>query len=122
MLTAGIGQVNERPSRVTGRAAISGTVSTFSGRNSFPQGLAGITVDLLDSSGNILASTVRNSAGHYQFNQQSGISATGAYTVRLVGLSASETSIIPQSVQISRGGIDASGVNFLVQPARKICG
>jgi peroxidase len=100
------------------RASISGTVSTFSGANSFPQGLAGITVQLLDSNNNIIATTVTNFAGRYQFTQQVGVS-TGTYTVRLVLASNVQASITSRTVQISRGDVHMSGVNFLGQQARK---
>ncbi len=99
-------------------ASISGTVSLSSGTNSFPQGLAGISVQLLDSGGNVLATTVTNFAGRYQFTQQNGVS-TGTYTVRLVLPSNLQASTTSRTVQISRGDVDLSGLNFLVQQTRK---
>jgi hypothetical protein len=66
------------------QASISGAVRDGSG-----QGVAGITVQLLDTNGDVLATIVTDSQGRYTFNQQSGpasnpdvgsgISATGNY-------------------------------------------
>jgi hypothetical protein len=101
------------------RAAISGNVQSSSGFHSFSVGVPGVTVQLQDSDGNILATTVTNSAGHYQFNQQSGLSGTGTYTVRLVLPAGTEASITSRSVQISRGDTNLSGVDFNVLLGRK---
>src|SRR5262249_6282842 len=100
------------------RASISGTVSISSGTNSLPQGLAGITVQLLDSNNNILATTVTNFAGRYQFTQLNGVS-TVTYTVHVVLPSNMRASSTSRFVQISRGDVDLSGVDFLVQQTRK---
>src|SRR5260370_38905867 len=47
-------------------------------------GLAGFTVNLIDDSGNVVATTTTNSLGHYAFTDQTGIPGTGNYTVSIV--------------------------------------
>jgi hypothetical protein len=115
-------------------ASIRGVVSSASARgeqgipvfareergSSLPQGLAGITVELEDSAGNVLATTVTDGQGRYSFNQLTGIGGTGDYNVRLVTPSGlTQTSVNPSSILISRGGVDVSGVNFVLAPARR---
>ena len=89
------------------------------------QGLAGITVQLEDTSGDVLATTVTNSQGQYTFNQlsgpaanpenASGVSGTGYYNVVLVlPASLQQVSPDPSPILISRGGINVNGVNFTV--------
>ena len=113
------------------KASISGMVSLAPGgsdHGSVQQGVAGITVQLEDTSGDVLATTTTNSRGHYTFNQQSGpaanpvnapgVSETGFYRVVLVPpASLHQVSPNPRSILISRGGINASGVNFVVANA-----
>jgi peroxidase len=99
----------------TFKASISGTVTTISGsgRHAVQQGAAGVTVDLEDSSGNVLATTTTNSRGQYSFNQLNGISGTGDYLVRLVVPSGStQTSSNPSTIHVTRGGVNVAGVNF----------
>ena len=110
------------------QASISGTVLLAPGgapHGIGPQGLAGITVKLEDSSGDVLATTVTNRQGQYTFNQLSGpaaslenapgVSATGSYNVVLVLPSGlQQISPAPSSVVISRGGSSVNGVNFVV--------
>jgi hypothetical protein len=99
------------------RASISGTVSVGprGGR-----GLPGVTVQLEDPSGNVLASTVTDSQGNYRFNQQSGVSATGVYSVRLVVPPGfTQTSANPPPDLISSGDTNVSGVNFTLASARQ---
>jgi hypothetical protein len=99
------------------KASISGTVATGSGgRHGFSaQGVAGITVQLQNSDGNVVATTVTDSRGRYVFDQLNGVSGTGDYTVHLVLPSGdTQTSASPAMVRISRGDVSASGVNFSV--------
>jgi hypothetical protein len=111
------------------KASISGTVTSNSNasgpRDARPQGVLGITIELLDSGGAVLATTVTDSQGHYSFNQlsgpaanpdsASGISATGDYNLRLVLPSGlKQTSTDPSTISISRGDTNVSGVNFTV--------
>lgn len=85
-------------------------------RNRPPQGLPGLTVQLQDDGGNVLATTVTDSRGRYSFNQQTGVNATGLYTVSLVLPSGYvQISTNPPSFSISRGDSFVSGVNYLLQ-------
>jgi peroxidase len=104
------------------QASISGTV----GLNLGPLhglGVPGITVELQDTSGDVLATTTTNSRGQYGFNQLSGsaanpvnapgVSGTGAYDIVLVLPSwLEQTNSNPAPVLISRSGINVTGVNF----------
>jgi hypothetical protein len=103
-------------------ASISGTV--FAGHGGGARrgssGLSGVTVQLQDSSGNVLATTLTDARGHYSFDQFSGLSGTGEYNVRLVLSSGdTQTSANPSPILIRRGGLNVSGVNFVVQTARQ---
>jgi hypothetical protein len=110
------------------QASISGTVSMDAvgpSRGAGPRGAAGITVQLQDSSGDVLATTVTNAQGNYSFDQlsgsaanpvnASGVSGTGTYNVVLVLPSTlAQTSPDPQSINITRGGTNVAGVSFTV--------
>jgi hypothetical protein len=105
------------------KASISGTVASESRGNGHQnpappaQGLPGVTVELEDASGDVLATTVTDGKGHYSFDQLHGLSATGDYTVRLVVPSGfTQVSANPPTILISRGDINVSGVNFVVAP------
>jgi hypothetical protein len=98
------------------KASISGSV-TQAGSGGRPgqqaQGAAGVTVELEDGSGNVLATTVTDTRGNYRFNQQNGVSATGIYTVMIMVPSGdTQTSANPAPITISRGDINVTGVNF----------
>jgi hypothetical protein len=83
------------------------------------QGLPGVTVQLEDTSGNVLATATTDRNGRYHFDQLTGLSATGNYTVRLVVPSGfKQTSANPSTLLISRGDINLSRVNFVVAPAQ----
>ena len=84
-----------------------------------------MTVQLQDTKGNVLATTTTNSRGRYTFNQLSGpatnpengygVSQTGFYRVVLVPpASMQQVSTNPHSIRVSRGEINARGVNFVV--------
>ena len=101
------------------KASISGTVlsaSSVSGHaGSCPTGLSGFTVLLEDDSGQVVAQTVTDSQGHYRFDNFNGIGGTGNYNVRLVVPSGdTQVSPDPDTIAISRGGIDVTGVDFVV--------
>jgi hypothetical protein len=122
---------NLQPDVMLFTASISGTVlATPTGNTSTAfslKGLAGVTVQLQDTSGDVLATTVTNRQGQYSFNQlsgpsgnpeiASGVSATGQYQIVLV-LPNGETQITPNPspVSITRGGMNVTGVNFVVDP------
>jgi hypothetical protein len=96
------------------RASISGSVVTpstqFGWSGTMLRGVTGVTVQLLDDSGNVLASTVTDRSGHYSFNQLNGVSATGSYRVRVLGQSTPLT----RSVTIGRGDTNLAGITFEV--------
>jgi peroxidase len=116
-------------------ASISGTVTIAApagkpaakGAAALGAGAAGVEVHLEDTTGDVLATTTTNSLGGYTFTQlsgpasnvenASGVSATGMYTIT-VALPASlqQTSPAVGPIEISRGGISANGVNFIVKP------
>ncbi len=98
-------------------ASISGNVQTAaqSGTHHSIQGVSGVIVQLEDTSGNVLATTVTDGKGHYSFNQLTGIGGTGQYMVRIVAPSGStQISTNPATILISSGGNNVSGVNFTV--------
>jgi peroxidase len=103
------------------RASISGTVFLdFDGdgghRTFFEPGLSGLTVQLKDAGGNVLATTVTDDEGHYSFSDQSGLAGTGKYTVSLVlPAGAHRTTADPGALLISRGGINLTGVDFGIE-------
>ncbi len=76
-------------------------------------GLAGVTVNLNDSTGAVVASTTTDSQGHYSFTDQTGIPGTGKFTVSIV-LPAGFTNVTAASIPIAltRGGMDFDNVNF----------
>jgi hypothetical protein len=100
-------------------ASISGSVvSRGNGAHfdaSWQKGIAGMTVLLQDSDGNVLATTQTDKLGNYTFNQKSGVGGTGSYTVRVVAPSgASQVSINPAPILISRGGVSVKKVDFVL--------
>jgi hypothetical protein len=98
-------------------ASISGTIYSDQGRD-HPTGVRGIVVQLQDDNGNVLATAMTDNTGHYRFDQQSGVSATGYYTVSLVlpeGMA--ETMPAPSAILVSRGDMSVSGINFRVVPS-----
>jgi hypothetical protein len=99
------------------RASISGTVYydlTGNAPREFRQrGLPGVTVQLEDDSGTVLATTVTDRRGHYRFNNFNGIGGTGDYNVRLLVPSGyTQTSADPVTILISRGDVHVRGVDF----------
>ena len=76
-----------------------------------------MTVQLRDSDGDVLATTVTGHSGRYSFNQLTGVSGTGEYTVSLVVPSGfTQISKNPSAILISRGDINVNGVNFVLAP------
>jgi hypothetical protein len=103
---------------ISGKVSSSLLVSVGSSPVASPRGLSGITVQLEDSSGAVLGTTVTDQSGDYQFDQLTGVGGTGEYTVRLVVPSGFvQTSKNPGTILISRGGIDVSGVDFVLDRA-----
>jgi hypothetical protein len=110
------------------RASISGTVSTDGSNANGPtrsgsMGMAGLTLELEDDSGDVLATTTTDSQGHYSFNQLSGpaasleltpgISATGTYRVVLLLPSGRQhTSLSSPLVAIDSGDTNCERSEF----------
>ena len=105
------------------QASIGGTVSMSLGGGGRQLGIPGITVQLEDTSGDILATTTTGRNGQYSFNQlsgpatnvenASGVSGTGTYEIVLSMPSwLEQTGASPGTVTITRGGQNVTGVNF----------
>jgi hypothetical protein len=88
-------------------------------------GMDGITVELEDTSGDVLATTTTNAQGQYSFNQlsgpasnvinNSGVSGTGMYNIVLeLPSGMKQVSTDPASVMVSRSGQDFNNVDFAV--------
>jgi hypothetical protein len=101
------------------RASINGTVFLNGG----PSGVSGITVQLQNTDGDVLATTRTDAYGEYRFDQlsgpsanpevSSGVSATGYYQIALVLPSGwSQLTSDPEPVLISRGNIHVHHVDF----------
>jgi hypothetical protein len=86
------------------KASISGTVfNDLNGNGVQDAGegaLSGRTVDLEDSSGNVLATTRTDSNGHYAFSNLNGIT-TGQFQVTAVGLPNGWTMTTPSTVGLT---------------------
>ncbi len=105
------------------QASIGGSVSMSLGGGGRQLGIPGITVQLEDTSGDILATTTTGRNGQYSFNQlsgpatnvenASGVSGTGTYEIVLSLPSwLEQTGSSPGAVTITRGGQNVTGVNF----------
>jgi peroxidase len=97
------------------KASITGTVidSDDVTRLRTPLGVPGVTVNLNDASGNVVATTTTDNHGGYSFTDQTGIPSTGNFSVSIVVpsgfVATSPTSI---SRQIGRGSLQFNGVSF----------
>lgn len=130
VIEANTGITNLQSDVFTFNASISGTVAlraNGSHNRSLHRAMTGMTVELENAQGDILATTTTNSRGHYSFRQSSGpatnpvispgVSGTGIYHVTLVmPASMKQISPEPRSILISRGGAEARGMNFMVAP------
>src|SRR5580704_12414053 len=108
------------------KASISGTVNlNLFGGNRGGIGLPGLTVQLEDTSGDILAATTTGRGGTYSFNQLStgntnpaitpGVSGTGTYQVVVVLPSfLQQIGQGPGTVSVTRGGQNFTNVNVEV--------
>ncbi|HTQ39030.1 MAG TPA: peroxidase family protein, partial [Pirellulales bacterium] len=79
------------------------------GQNS--QGLAGLTVNLIDSDGDVVATTTTNGRGQYSFN----VTETGFLQVQLVTPSSARQSVLSRTVDVTRGDIFINGLDFQLQ-------
>ncbi len=103
------------------RASVSGSVFS-SGNRGQTAGMAGVTVELENEDGDIVASTFTDRQGNYFFNQLSGpaanvedapgLSATGQYTVLVVPPATGQSASSPAKILITRGDTNFNGVNF----------
>jgi hypothetical protein len=114
---------NLQPDAFIFRASIAGIVNRTPpppGGPKPPPGVGNITVDLEDTSGNILAQTVTGPDGHYQFTNQTGIDGTGVYTVVLsLPAGAKLASTGPGNIVISRSDLNISADFTITLPAPK---
>src|SRR5205807_2634101 len=92
------------------RASISGAVTTGGGGRTGPVGVPGLTVQLQDTSGNVLATAVTDAQGRYRFNQlgavpnTSAVGGAGDYVVRLVlPTGVTQLSASPATISVTRG-------------------
>jgi hypothetical protein len=80
------------------------------------EGLKGITVELLDDEGEVIASTVTDRRGRYWFDE---FRETGDYQVRVVAPDRYRmTTRSTEDVLISRGDVTVSGVDFGMRVSR----
>jgi hypothetical protein len=99
------------------KASISGTVFASSNggvhRAAVRRGLAGVTVLLEDTSGNVLDTTVTDARGRYSFDNFNGVDGTGDYEVRITApADFTQTSANPTRILIGRGDVNVQGVDF----------
>jgi hypothetical protein len=92
--------------------SITGTVHDTDARTG-DRGVAGVTVNLKDDSGAVVASTTTDSHGRYRFTDQTGIPGTGKFSVSIV-LPAGFVHTSPSSISLmmSRGDLQYDGMNF----------
>jgi hypothetical protein len=78
-------------------------------------GVANVTVNLLDDSGKVVASTTTDSHGNYSFTDQTGIPGTGKFSVSVV-VPAGYKNLTPTTIAtpLSRGGLDFDNMNFAI--------
>jgi hypothetical protein len=105
------------------KESITGTIFDDRDHDGFPRtgnepGVPGITVDLNDASGNVVATTTTDSQGHYSFTDQAGIPGTGDFSTTIV-LPAGyvQTTSNPPTLHLSRGGLEVDKVDFGIDPS-----
>ncbi len=76
--------------------------------------LSGVTVQIKDDTGAVVGTSVTDGAGHYFFDQQTGIDGTGNYTLSLVLNSSQHVTSGPGTILISRGDIHLINLNFVI--------
>lgn len=94
------------------QADVTGQVFADLDGNGSPDGnqnwLAGITVELWNDAGQVVARTRTDGNGFYRFR----IAETGEYQVRVLVPNRTFATPAPQTVLISRGDVDISGIGF----------
>jgi hypothetical protein len=88
-------------------------------RESGESGIAGITVNLLDSTGAVIASTTTDANGKYSFTDQTGIPGTERFSLSInvpPGYTQNLTQIQhdPGTIFLTRGGLDFGNENLAV--------
>lgn len=96
--------------------SVIGVVVTTTPGQFLPQGVAGITVELENAGGAVIATTLTNADGYYSFGQE----AAGNYSVVILPPSSDQqVALSPTTVAVTIGARDLdniSAVNFLVGP------
>lgn len=80
-------------------------------------GVAGVTIELLDDEGNVIASTVTDARGKYRFQD---FHETGDYQLRMVPPTDDPTTSDILDVLISRGGLRIGGLDFGLRPSGSV--
>ncbi len=75
----------------------------------FEQGIAGVRVQLINDEGTVVDTTFTGRDGGYRFTS---FNETGNYQVRIVAPFRLRAALTTRNVQISRGGVTLSGINF----------
>jgi hypothetical protein len=106
------------------RAEVSGVVFNDLNGDGIQQpgepGIPDITVNLLDDSGAVIATTTTDATGEYEFTDQTGVPGTGNFRVAVdltgTGLSQNPIELArnPGVIHLSRGGLDLTGRSFAV--------
>jgi peroxidase len=122
VIESNTGITNLQPDVFKFTASISGSVvsrgNVAHAHASLQKGISGVTVNLEDSDGNVLATTQTDKLGDYTFNQLDGVSGTGSYIVSVVAPSGTtQISINPSPILVSRGDINVKKVDFVLAPA-----
>jgi hypothetical protein len=90
------------------------------GRQDFRENaLPGVSVELLDDEGEVIATTTSDRNGRYRFDD---FAETGDYQVRVVVPSGMTTARSTRDVLISRGEVTVSGINFGLRTLPSIAG
>jgi hypothetical protein len=127
-----LSQVIERNTAITNlqddvfifRAEVSGVVFRDPDGNGIREsgeaGIPGVTVDLHDNTGAVIASQVTDATGEYDFTEQD-LNGTGNYTVTVevpAGFTqtAAEIAHDPGTISVSRGDLDITGQSFGLKP------
>jgi hypothetical protein len=83
------------------------------------RGMAGVTVQLSDADGNLVATTVTDAWGRYQFTSLDGLEL-GTYRVRVVTPSGYvQTTADPADMTFTKGNVGQYGLNFGLAPQKK---
>jgi len=127
VITANTEITNLQANVMVFRAQITGAVSTKSITRTGTQitGASGVTVQLRNAQGDVVATTRTEQRGQFSFNQLSGpaasptitpgVSAIGIYSVSLVlPRGTKQVTANPGGILISRGGRHVNGVNFVL--------